>query len=39
VRALFLRSLQSILAFATVTLLTGADDAGCGLGAVITGWW
>jgi hypothetical protein len=36
-RTLLVRSLQSVIAFATVALLTGANDAGCGLGTVING--
>jgi hypothetical protein len=35
-RSLFVRSLQSVLALATVALLTGANDAGCGLGTVVS---
>ena len=36
-RTLFVRSFQSVIAFAAVALLTGANDAGCGLGTVING--
>ena len=36
-RTLFVRSFQSVIAFAAVALLTGANDAGCGLGTVIGG--
>jgi hypothetical protein len=36
-RTIFVRSLQSVLTFAAVALLTGANDAGCGLGTVIGG--
>ena len=36
-RTILVRSLQSVLAFASVALLTGANDAGCGLGTVIGG--
>ena len=32
-RPIFISSLQSLVAFATVALLTGANDAGCGVGA------
>jgi len=35
-RALFVRSLQSVLALGAVALLTGANDAGCGLGTVVS---
>lgn len=36
-RTLLLRSLQGVIALVTVALLTGANDAGCGLGTVING--